>query len=56
MNNDYDLIPEIDLNKYEELEVTLEAPVDGFSEENSELPISSFLLFYYYRILNFNCI
>lgn len=38
MNNDYDLVPEIDLNKYEELEVTLEAPVGGFSEENSELP------------------
>ena len=38
MNNDYDLIPEIDLNKYEELEVALESPVDGFSEENSELP------------------
>lgn len=37
MNNDYDLIPEIDLNKYEELEVALEIPVDGFSEENSEL-------------------
>lgn len=37
MNNDYDLLPEIDLNKYEELEVTPEIPVDGFSEENSEL-------------------
>lgn len=38
MNNDYDLIPEVDLNKYEELEVTLEVPVDGFGpfgEENT---------------------
>ena len=33
MNNDYDLIPEIDLNKYEELEVTLESPVDGTAKD-----------------------